>query len=161
MITSYIGIGSNLENPLQQVRSAIKHIQAEANIHWVAQSSWYRSTPVGPADQPDYINGAVCIDTDLTAEQLLQRLHAIEHAHGRVRDVRWGARTLDLDILLYGDQTINNETLIIPHKELANRNFVLQPLLDISANLALPNGVTVAELLTKVGSQGLTRLEMH
>jgi 2-amino-4-hydroxy-6-hydroxymethyldihydropteridine diphosphokinase len=123
-----------------------------------AQSPFYRSKPVGPQDQPDFVNGAALLDTRLEPLALLDHLQAIEQAHGRQRLKRWGPRTLDLDLLLYGSQTFEDERLTLPHPELSNRDFVLQPLLDLTPDLALPDGRTIASLRTACPDNNLTRL---
>ncbi|HQQ63505.1 MAG TPA: 2-amino-4-hydroxy-6-hydroxymethyldihydropteridine diphosphokinase [Pseudomonadales bacterium] len=160
MITAYIGIGSNLDSPLAQVRQACHAISKLPATERLAVSAWYRSTPVGgPANQPDYINGVACLQTRLSPQALLDALQQIERVQGRERKERWGARTLDLDILLYGDAVIDDERLQIPHPRLQQRNFVLAPLADIAPHLVLPNGCCVASLLEQVGISGLWPLE--
>ncbi len=158
MSKAYIGLGSNLENPLEQVRLAVQTIQQHPELSLLQQSSWYRSVAIGPAGQPDYINGAIAIETGLNPLALLDILQSIENEHGRVRALRWGARTLDLDILLFNDEVILSDRLTIPHAEIENRNFVLQPLLDLDSNLQLPNGEKVCELLAKLGVDGLEKI---
>ena len=147
MIRAYIGLGSNLENPRQQVVDALGELQDISRTHLVEHSNLYRSDPVGPAGQPDYINAVACMETDLDAEQLLDELQAIEQAHERVRIEHWGPRTLDLDILLFGDQVINSERLTVPHAFMCERAFVLYPLADIAPDLRLPNGIDLQQLL--------------
>ena len=150
----YIGLGSNLDQPLQQVRRACDELKAHPQLSLVKVSPWYNSKPVGPA-QPDYVNGAALLKTCLTAEQLLDILQSIEKQHQRVRAEHWGPRTLDLDILLYGNQCIRNQRLTIPHQHLHERSFALQPLHDISPNLALPNGTLISSLLARLGTDDL------
>lgn len=145
-VRAYVGLGSNLAEPLNQLASAVVELTCVPTTTLVAQSPFYRSRPVGPQDQPDFINGAVCLLTDLTAHALLNELQAIERLHQRRRDQRWGPRTLDLDLLLFGDQWIDDARLTVPHRELPNRDFVLQPLLDIDPLLALPDGRSLTEL---------------
>jgi 2-amino-4-hydroxy-6-hydroxymethyldihydropteridine diphosphokinase len=152
----YIGIGSNLEQPLVQVRTAIEAIKALPQSEWIACSPLYRSQPVGPQGQPLYVNGVAVIDTELSADVLLERLQAIEQHQGRRRDgPRWGPRTLDLDILLYGQQAINNERLCVPHAEIANRGFVLKPLFDLAPDLVVPGHGPVAKLLADIPTDDL------
>lgn len=153
----FIGLGSNMQSPLTQVTSACMQLQKHPNIDLKHRSHWYSSKAVGPP-QPDYINGVAELETTLMPETLLNELQAIENQHGRTRTLRWGPRTLDLDILLYGNQIIDSERLHIPHPWMHKRNFVLRPLLDIAPNLILPNGDRVAELLDTLGTQNLTRL---
>ncbi len=150
MIEAYIGLGSNLEEPLQQLRQALLAIAELPSSHLVHVSSAYRSAAVGPGEQPDYLNAAVQLRTSLDPDALLQKLQRIELAQGRVRTVRWGPRTLDLDILLYGDLRLTTPTLTIPHPGLARRNFVLYPLLEICGpNLVLPDGADLGTLIAR------------
>jgi 2-amino-4-hydroxy-6-hydroxymethyldihydropteridine diphosphokinase len=113
---------------------------------------------VGPQDQPDFVNGAVELRTTLPPHQLLDHLQTIEQAHGRERLRHWGPRTLDLDLLLYGDQQLADERLTIPHAELANRDFVLQPLLDLNPELSLPDGRRVDQLRSECPDNQLRKL---
>ncbi len=154
-VRAYIGLGSNLDRPRRQVETAVSQIDTLPDTRVTARSRWYRSAPLGPPGQPDYINGVVAIDTELTPETLLEALQAIENRHGRDRGVRWGARTLDLDILVYGDRVIDDPALRVPHPELANRNFVLYPLADVAPDLLLPDGTALATLLANVGGNGI------
>lgn len=155
---AYIGLGSNLDSPLVQVTSACKELSQLPQSQLVARSHLYHSRPLGPQDQPDYINAAVCIRTTLHAEALLDALQQIEQAHQRVRQQHWGPRTLDLDLLLYGSATIATPRLTVPHPQLAERNFVLQPLLDIAPDLALPDGRKLSAILHIIGSNGLAQV---
>ena len=155
---AYIGLGSNLDNPLQQVTDAVEDIEALPRTTVLSRSHWYRSAPVGPGTQPDYINGVVAVNTMLEPRSLLTRLQDIEAMHGRQRTVHWGPRTLDLDILLYGKLQINTPELQIPHPHLASRNFVLYPLADLTNNLVLPDGRSLKQLLANVSAQGIVRL---
>jgi len=125
----------------------------------VKHSAIFQSAPVGPQDQPDYINAAALLETDLAPEALLDALQAIELHHGRERTVHWGARTLDLDILLYGQQNIATERLTVPHPHLCERSFVLGPLANISSELTLPSGESVTSLWQQCDKTGLSRLE--
>ncbi|WP_404367843.1 2-amino-4-hydroxy-6-hydroxymethyldihydropteridine diphosphokinase [Marinobacter sp.] len=158
-VTAYVGLGSNLENPLRQLATAITALAALPDTSLVAQSPFYRSRPVGPQDQPDFVNGAVGLSTGLPALILLDELQRIEKSHGRERGRRWGPRTLDLDLLLYGHEIIHSPRLVVPHPELTNRDFVLQPLLDIAPSLALPDGRTLEDLRAQCPDNGLHRLE--
>lgn len=147
--TTYIGIGSNMDNPMQQVSNALQSLAELPGCSLCQQSSMYSSDAVGPGTQDSYINAVAELKTELTAADLLQQLQAIEAAHGRVRKQRWEPRPLDLDILLFGNQIISTETLSVPHPELTKRHFVLYPLAEIAADLALPDGRTMHELLTQ------------
>jgi len=159
MPRAYIGIGSNLDAPRRQVESALQSLRQVPQSTWVAQSPLYRSKPVGPQDQPDYVNAAAAIDTELEAEALLDALQEIENRHGRRRDgQRWGARTLDLDILLYGDQCISTERLHVPHPEMHRRGFVLKPLHDIEPSLMIPGVGGLEDLLARVSTTDLEPL---
>lgn len=155
----YVALGSNLSDPVQQVTQAVNEMNALNNVDVIAQSSWYRSIAIGPSGQPDYINGVALIATTLPPLELLDALQNIENAHGRTRELRWGARTLDLDIILYGEQNIQHERLQVPHIEMHNRNFVLQPLLEINQNIRLPNGTHVSDLLAVVGTDGIEKIK--
>jgi len=157
-ITVYIGIGSNLDNPRQQVAAAVAALEQLPQSQLVAVSPWYRSAPLGPGDQPDYINGVARIATTLPPEPLLTALQDIENRQGRRRDIRWGPRTLDLDILLYGDDTLASPRLTVPHPQLKQRNFVLVPLHDLAPALQLPDGTILAELLANTPAAGIVRV---
>ena len=144
---AYISVGSNLNNPFQQVKGAIDKLKIADNILIKAISGYYLSDPVGPKNQSKYVNSVIKISTRLSPNQLLKKLHEIEDVHGRIRNVRWGPRTLDLDILLYGSRSVNTKTLTIPHPEMKIRNFVLTPLADIEPDLVLPDGSILSSLL--------------
>jgi 2-amino-4-hydroxy-6-hydroxymethyldihydropteridine diphosphokinase len=146
-VVAYISVGSNLNNPYQQVKSAIGKLKIADNIYIETISGWYLSDPVGPKNQSRYVNGVIKISTRLSPNQLLKKLHEIEDAHGRIRNVYWGPRTLDLDILLYGSRMMNTKKLTIPHPEMKIRNFVLTPLADIEPDLVLPDGSILSSLL--------------
>lgn len=157
MPRAYLGLGSNLDDPIHQVCRAVDEIAALPNTQLIQQSSWYRSTAVGP-EQPDYINGVVAIETNLEPEPLLDALQGIEAAHQRVRAERWGPRTLDLDILLYADQVLDTNRLQVPHPWLKQRNFVILPLAELSLDLRLPDGTTVKSLRDGISRDGIWRL---
>lgn len=155
----YIGIGSNLDSPRHQVEVAIDELHQLPASDWVMCSPIYRSHPVGPQDQPDYVNAVAAIDTDTEAEVLLDMLQSIEQQHGRRRDGRrWGARTLDLDILLYGDECISTDRLQVPHPEMHRRSFVLKPLHDIEPSLMIPGLGSLDSLLAQVSTADLEPL---
>lgn len=157
MAIVYIGLGSNLDQPIEQITQAISELSDIDELSLGKISSLYESPPMGPQDQPDYINAVAEIVTLLAPVKLLTLLQGIEAVHGRVRDSqKWGARTLDLDILLYGDKIINTKELIIPHPGLYERAFVLYPLKEIApADLAIPGQGTLAQLLAKCDKGGL------
>jgi len=132
-VTAYIGLGANLDGPQRQVERAIAELAVLPDSRLVAVSTLYRTAPVGPGAQPDYVNAAARLSTRLDPVALLTALQGIERAHGRVRDgTRWGPRTLDLDLLLYDDLRCDLPGLNLPHPELHRRAFVLVPLLDIA-----------------------------
>ena len=152
----YIALGSNLADPLQQVESALTALKQIPHSRFQRSSRFYRSKPLGPQNQPDYLNTVVELWTDLEPEQLLDQTQAIELNHGRVRKKeRWGPRTLDLDILFYGNQTINSPRLTVPHYDMKNREFVLYPLAEIAPDLVFPDGTILSELLLTVPRNGL------
>lgn len=149
-ITAYVGLGSNLENPLQQAETAITELKAHRHLRNVMASPLYSSKPVGPQDQPDYINGVVQVETQLGPHDLLDLLQALEQNHGRVRNRHWGERTLDLDLLLYGQAQIHTPRLSVPHPYMMERSFVLYPLADLCPNLMLNNQVSLVDYLANV-----------
>ncbi|HAS8417787.1 TPA: 2-amino-4-hydroxy-6-hydroxymethyldihydropteridine diphosphokinase [Vibrio vulnificus] len=156
MITAYIAIGSNLADPVSQAKSAIEALNTLPKSRLLIASQLYSSSPMGPQDQPDYINAVAAIETELTPLELLDCTQAIELEQGRVRkEERWGPRTLDLDIILYGDEVIDSERLTIPHYGMKEREFVLYPLAEIAPNLTLPDGTELSQLLTIVDKNGL------
>ena len=157
---AYIGLGSNLSDPVKQIQDALKELGALPSSQLTAHSSLYRSDPVGQAEQPDYINAAAMLSTTLEAHQLLDELQKIEQLHQRVRKTRWGARTLDLDLLLYGNEQINSSRLQVPHPYLKERNFVLYPLAELKQNLTLPGGETLLELIRHCPMGTLERLAL-
>jgi 2-amino-4-hydroxy-6-hydroxymethyldihydropteridine diphosphokinase len=157
---AYIGIGSNLDDPIQQVRQALRALTGILSSCCIAQSPLYRSAPVGgPPQQPDYINAVAALDTGLTPSQLLVVLQSLELAQGRVRSVRWGARTLDLDVLLYDQLVSDDPQLTLPHPRLHERAFVLYPLYDIAPDLMIPGQGLLSELIANCPRQTLKRLD--
>lgn len=152
-------MGSNQTDPTKQAKLAIERLRHLTNSVFCDCSSLYHSAPMGPQDQPDYINAVVKIDTQLTAIELLDELQKIELSQGRVRkENRWGPRTLDLDIILYGNEVINNARLTIPHYGMKEREFVLYPLLEIDKELCLPNGKALSQLTADCHKNGLIRI---
>ena len=159
-VEAYIGLGSNLDNPIDQILSAVREIAALEHIEQIAVSPLYSSRPVGPQDQPDYINAVMKIQTSLSPLELLMACQTLESRHGRKRLVRWGARTLDLDILLYNNDLIDLPALKVPHPELPNRSFVLYPLADIApADLSIPGEGSLADLLAICSADSLDKVE--
>jgi 2-amino-4-hydroxy-6-hydroxymethyldihydropteridine diphosphokinase len=150
MTTAYIGLGSNLHDPLQQLRQAVRSLAALPDTRLERLSAIYRSAAVGPGRQPDYLNAVARLDTVIAAPELLARLHRIEAGQGRERRERWGARTLDLDLLLYGDATSDTAALTLPHPRMAQRDFVLVPLREACGeNLLLPDGRELDTLMAQ------------
>lgn len=143
---AFIGLGSNLNDPRCQLDQAVAHLSRLPLSSLKAVSPYYQSKPVGPQDQPDFINACAMIETRLSPLALLDQLQAIEQRQHRHRLRHWGPRTLDLDLLLYDDQAWQHPRLTLPHPELLNRAFVMVPLADIAANACLPDGRTLVSL---------------
>jgi 2-amino-4-hydroxy-6-hydroxymethyldihydropteridine diphosphokinase len=150
MTTAFVGIGSNLGERESQLRRAIELLGAEEGIEVVAISSLRETEPVGPVEQGPFLNGAVQIATDLAPRELLERLLAIEQTMGRVRSERWGPRTIDLDLLLYGELVLDEPGLTVPHPRLAERRFALEPLSELDPSLTIPGSGPVAALLAEL-----------
>ena len=159
-VLAYIGLGANLANPEEQVRRAIAELDQVSASQLRQVSPLYLTAPLGPVAQPDYINAVAAVETRLAPTVLLAALQAIEDRHGRDRTgVRWGPRTLDLDLLLYGQAVIAAPGLRVPHPELARRAFVLVPLADLApADLAIPGLGRLSELLAACPREGLRPL---
>ena len=149
-ITIYVGVGSNLHDPLEQATQAIQELSAHRHLRNLIASPLYQSKPVGPQDQPDYINAVVRIETQLGPHDVLDLLQALEQGHGRIRKRHWGERSLDLDLLLYGNAFIRTPRLTVPHTYMLERGFVLYPLADINPELLLPNGKPLKSYLDSV-----------
>lgn len=153
MTRVFIAVGSNLASPLDQVNAAIAALGEIPQSRVVAVSSFYRTPPLGPQDQPDYLNAAVELETALAPEALLDHTQRIELQQGRVRkEERWGPRTLDLDIMLFGNETLHTERLTVPHYDMHNRGFMLWPLAEIAPDLHFPNGTALSSLLLALNS---------
>lgn len=146
---AYIGLGSNLGHPRQQLEQALQAMDQLPQTRLLKASSLYSSAPLGPADQPRYTNAVALLETRLEPLQLLEQLQAIEQQHGRTRlGERWGPRPLDLDIVLFGNQAIAHKDLQVPHYHMHLRPFVLYPLAEVScADLKLPDGRLLVDLL--------------
>ena len=157
---AFVGLGANLENPLQQVRQAISELDAIEHTRVLVASSLYRSAPVGYADQPDFINAVAKVQTRLSPHELLDALHVIENRHGRRRSVRNAPRTLDLDLLLYGMLVVHEEGLTLPHPRMHERAFVLLPLAEIAPDAPLPGHAPVSQLLAQVDRSGVEKLDV-
>ena len=156
--TAYVALGANLEDPVSQVASGLAALAALPRTRLVAQSSLYRTAPVGYADQPDFINAVAAVETALSPRELLDALLAIEASHGRERRFPNAPRTLDLDVLLYGGLQVHEEGLTIPHPRLHERAFVLVPLAEIAPRCVVPGRGVVGELLRAVDAAGVTRV---
>ncbi|NEG92393.1 2-amino-4-hydroxy-6-hydroxymethyldihydropteridine diphosphokinase [Leclercia adecarboxylata] len=154
MTLAYIAIGSNLASPLEQVNAAVQALGDIPQTRVVALSSFYRTPPLGPQDQPDYLNAAIALETALSAEALLDNTQRIELQQGRVRkEERWGPRTLDLDIMLFGDAQIHTERLTVPHYDMKRRGFMLWPLFEIVPDLTFPDGESLSALLAQLNAE--------
>ncbi len=151
----YIGLGSNLDDPAVQIKTALNDINAIEQTKLIKDSGLFKSRPMGPQDQPDYLNAAALIETELDEITLLEQLQKIENAHGRIRQRHWGERTLDLDILLFADLIISTERLTIPHPGLAEREFVLYPLENITPELVVPGLGTLKQLMAACPANGI------
>ncbi|MGO2234667.1 2-amino-4-hydroxy-6-hydroxymethyldihydropteridine diphosphokinase [Marinomonas sp. UCMA 3892] len=152
---AYIGLGSNLENPVAQLDRAIDTLKKHDDLKNLRVSSIYGSKPVGPQDQPDYINAVATFETNLSPIDLLDLLQSIEQSQRRVRERHWGPRTLDLDLLLYGQETILSPRLTVPHPFMLERGFVIKPLSDLAPDMLLANGKTVTEQLQQLDTNDL------
>lgn len=148
--TAYIALGSNLEEPQRQLQAGFAALARLPDTQLVAQSSLYRSAPVGYANQPDFVNAVAVIHTTLTPRTLLDALLSIERMHGRVREFPNAPRTLDLDIALYGERVINEPGLTVPHPRMHQRAFVLAPLAEIAPDAQVPGHGRVRDLLAAV-----------
>ncbi len=133
----YIGLGSNIENPVLQIQKAIATIDEISGVKVLMNSGVFKSKPMGPEDQPDYLNAVVEIETGLGAEALLESCQKIEQLQGRIKKRHWGERTIDLDILLYDDQIIKTDDLTVPHPGICSRDFVYLPLLKLNPELQI------------------------
>ncbi len=157
--TAFIGLGSNLADPLNQVRQALTELESISNTRVTARSSLYRTAPVGYLEQPDFINAVVSVQTTLKPQALLAALLAIENRHGRRRTMRDAPRTLDLDLLLYGEEVLDQDGLTLPHPRLHERAFVLAPLAEIAPEAIVPGRGLVRDLLEVAGCKGVSRVD--
>ena len=160
-VTAFIGLGSNLQQPVQQLGAAIELLAQQDGIHLQQVSSFYGSAPVGDdyQGQPDYVNAVACVETALAARQLLELMLEIEKRCGRSREVAFASRTLDLDLLLYADLQLDQPGLQVPHPRMHERAFVLEPLFEIAPHSVIPGRGAVAVLRELCHHQRLTRLE--
>jgi 2-amino-4-hydroxy-6-hydroxymethyldihydropteridine diphosphokinase len=158
---AYVAIGSNLNHPQARVLEAFERLAALPAACPVLRSRLYVTRPLGPQDQPDFVNAAAGLVTQLTARELLAGLLGIEQAMGRNRQERWGPRVIDLDLIWMLGEPIDEPGLTVPHPGVSTRNFVLYPLADIAPTLAIPGHGTVSELMRRVGDDGISDLEQH
>lgn len=158
MANVYIGLGSNLENPLSQLQIAVEQLESLPETALVGCSQFYGSKPLGPDDQPDFVNAVCQIETQLSPHVLLSVLQQIEIEQGRIKKRHWGERLIDLDILLYADEIIKTTDLTIPHAEIALRDFVLMPLAEISPDLVIPGLGSVETLISDLETSYLKPL---
>lgn len=156
---AYVAIGSNLDHPRTQVTEAFARLAILPATHSLLRSRLYKTRPMGPQDQPDFVNAAAGFLTRLSARELLEALLRTELAMGRDRRERWGPRVIDLDLIWMPGVIIDEPGLTVPHPGVSSRNFVLYPLADIAPTLAIPGHGTVSELLRSVGGDGISVLE--
>lgn len=158
MTRVYLALGSNLADPLHQVHDALDALDGLPHTQRIATSSFYRTPPYGPPDQPDFLNAAVALDTQLTPEALLDATQRIELEQSRVRKKdRWGPRTLDIDIMLFGHLRLHTPRLILPHYDMHNRAFMLLPLLEIAPDAAFPDGQRLNDMLAGLDTSAIRR----
>ena len=158
MTLAYVAIGSNLGRPVEQVEQAFEDLGSIAQTALVKRSSLYRSKPLGYADQPPFVNAVALLDTALPPEGLLDALQAIEARHGRSRSFANAPRALDLDLLLYGDAVVNQPRLVVPHPRMHLRAFVLRPLVELAAGIAIPGIGAAQAMLEQCGDQSVERI---
>ncbi len=158
MTLAYVALGANLGSPIVTINAAIGHLDGIPLSRRLAGSSLYRTAPVGLKHQPDFINAVVTLETELPAQELLDQLFAIEAHFGRQRSVRNAPRTLDLDLLLYGDRVLDTPALMLPHPRMHERAFVLAPLAEIAPGLDIPGQGRVADLLAACADQRIERI---
>jgi 2-amino-4-hydroxy-6-hydroxymethyldihydropteridine diphosphokinase len=157
-VTAFVGLGANLDDPVVQVRQALAELETIDDTRVTARSCFYRTAPVGYLNQPDFINAVAQLQTGLEARALLDALLTIENRHGRRRSVRNAPRTLDLDLLLYGDRMLSDDKLTLPHPRLHERAFVLAPLAEIAPDAIVPGQGRVKDLLARVDRSGVEKL---
>jgi 2-amino-4-hydroxy-6-hydroxymethyldihydropteridine diphosphokinase len=157
-VRAYVALGSNLGDPLATVQAAFAALHDLPGTAFVAASSLYRSAPVGLRNQPDFINAVAALDTQLSADNLLDELFAIEARFGRKREFHHAPRPLDLDLLLYGNETRGTPRLMLPHPRMHERAFVLLPLLELAPDIAIPGRGPASNLMQACREQKLTKL---
>jgi 2-amino-4-hydroxy-6-hydroxymethyldihydropteridine diphosphokinase len=159
MTIAFVGVGSNLDEPVRQVEQALSELDGLPHSRVVRRSSLYRSAPLGYAAQPDFVNAVAQLETGMPAERLLGELQAIESRHGRQRSFANAPRTLDLDVLLFGNLTMKTEQLEIPHPRMHERAFVLKPLLEISPEASIPGIGAAKDALKSLAGQSVERIQ--
>jgi 2-amino-4-hydroxy-6-hydroxymethyldihydropteridine diphosphokinase len=157
---AYIGVGANLRNPVAQVRSGIEALAMLPDTRLVRFSSLYKSAPVGYLDQPEFVNAVAQVETTLTPRALLDALARLERRHGRTREFANAPRTLDLDLLLYGDTIVDEPGLTVPHPRMHERAFVMVPLAEIAPEARVPGRGIAAELVRSVDQASVSRIEL-
>jgi 2-amino-4-hydroxy-6-hydroxymethyldihydropteridine diphosphokinase len=157
-LLAYIGLGSNLNNPTEQIKRSLISLNEDEEIEVSALSSLYKSKPIDGSQQPDYINAVCMVNTHLTALELLHVCQRVELKQHRVREKKWGARTIDLDIIIYGSQVIASKKLVVPHPEMMNRAFVLVPLHEIEPDINVPVLGPLKKLIDKIDTSELIKL---
>lgn len=158
MSLAYVGIGSNLGQPREQVLRAFDELAALPATRLVARSSLYRSAPVGYAPQPDFVNAVAALETGLAPKELLAELQALEAGHGRARSFANAPRTLDLDLLLYDERVSGQAQLVLPHPRMHERAFVLRPLVEIAPQAVIPGRGAAAACLAGCAGQAVERI---
>jgi len=156
MTPAFIALGANLGDPVAQLREAAQRLRDTVGLHSVQLSPIYFSAPVGVVDQPRFANAAVRLETSFTAHELLAVCHSVERAMGRVRTIRWGPRTIDLDLIFFGTLHLSDETLTLPHPRWSERAFVVQPIYDLAPDLVI-DGVALSETLARLDRSDLQR----
>ncbi len=159
MTLAYVGLGANLGEPRRQLQAAIDTLSSLPATRRVAASSFYRSAPLDFLDQADFLNAVMQLDTELSADALLEHLQQIELRHGRERPFAGAPRTLDLDLLLFGEQCLASPRLTLPHPRMHARAFVLKPLIEIAPDIAIPGRGTARELLAACAGQAVERID--
>ena len=155
---AYVGLGANMGEPRRQLEQALRELDEVRLTRVMSRSSLYRSAPLGYADQPDFVNAVAQLETRLPAKELLAELQAIEARHGRERSFANAPRTLDLDLLLFGEELVSEPDLTVPHPRMHERAFVLLPLLEIAPDAAIPGRGKASALLQQLGSQTVERI---
>lgn len=153
MSLAYVALGSNIDNPVKRLLSAMDEFDRLPKTRLLRASSLYRTEPVGYSEQPEFVNAVALLETSLSAMTLLLNLFAIENQHGRVRSMRNGPRTLDLDLLLYDDHVVDSESLVLPHPRMHSRAFVLVPLLEVAPDCRIPGHGSASALLRNLGDE--------